>query len=72
MGRDGRGKRAAGAVRVAAGHTLGPEFEELVSVVQQVDDVVGRKVAALDHDVRGAERDDPSRRLAPILVACGW
>ena len=66
---DGRGKRAAGAVRVAAGDPFGVRNSmNAVAVVQQVDDVSRTgDVAALD-DARadGAERDDPPRRLPAI------
>ena len=65
---EGRGKRAAGAVGMTPGDAFVPELSELRAVVEQVDDVVGRKVAALDDHVRRAKGEQPPRRLAAVVL----
>ena len=65
---DGRGKRAAGSMRVPAGDPFGVELDETVAVVQQVADVSGLDMASLDDHVRSAQCHDSPRRLPPILV----
>src|SRR4051812_27342341 len=66
---DGRGKAAAGAVRVGTRDALAAEVVEGVAVEEQVRDVIGGEVAAGNDHGRRAEGDDRPRGLAPACIA---
>ena len=54
-----------GAVRAESGDPFRLELREAVTVVEQIEDVGGRQVTALDDHARGSQGDKAARGLAP-------
>ena len=71
-GGDGRGERAAGAMRVHAGHARADELDHAIAVDEHVDDVGAVEVPALDHHRARAQRPQRVGRAHRVVDACGW